>query len=96
MENINTLIGNINKQIIAPIILLLFVLSLAMFFWGIVDYIRGSGNEEVRKTGREHMMWGIIGIFIMVSAWAIIKILLTSIGVPSDQMPSSELLRGLF
>lgn len=88
MGNINTLIENINKQIIAPIILLLFVLSLAMFFWGIADYIRGSGNEEVRKVGRDHMMWGIIGIFIMVSAWAIIGILMSSIGDPGPTLPS--------
>ncbi len=87
MANINTLIGNINEQIIAPIILLLFVLSLGMFFWGIADYIRGSENEEVRKVGREHMIWGIVGIFIMVSAWAIIGILLSSIGVARPALP---------
>ena len=87
MENINNLIGKINEQIIAPIILLLFVLSLAIFFWGVADYIRGSGNEEVRKVGRDHLLWGIIGIFIMVSAWAIIKILLSSIGAPDPVMP---------
>ena len=91
MANINTLIGKINEQIIAPIILLLFVLSLAMFFWGIADYIRGSGNEEVRKVGREHMIWGIVGIFIMVSAWAIIGILLDSVGADMPSMPEGLL-----
>jgi len=85
---INNLIGKINEQIIAPIILLLFVGSLAYFFWGVADYIRGSGNEEIRKVGRDHMMWGIIGIFIMVSAWAIIKILLNSIGADILSKPS--------
>ncbi len=88
MQNITTLIGKINQQIIAPIILLLFVLSLAYFFWGVADYIRGSGNEEVRKVGRNHMMGGIIGIFIMVSAWAIIGIILNSIGADTPGLPS--------
>jgi len=87
MNNIKILIGNINKEIIAPIILLMFVLSLAIFFWGIADYIRGSGNEDVRKVGRDHMLWGIVGIFIMVSAWAIIGILLNSIGVKPVVLP---------
>ena len=88
MDNIDNLIGNINKEIIAPIILLLFVLSLAMFFWGVADYIRGSGSEEVRKVGRDHMLWGLIGIFIMVSAWAIIGILLSTVGVSNPTMPA--------
>ena len=88
MDNIDNLIGNINKEIIAPIILLLFVLSLAMFFWGVADYIRGSGSEEVRKVGRDHMMWGLVGIFIMVSAWAIIGILLSTVGVSNPTMPA--------
>jgi len=88
MDNIDNLIGNINKEIIAPIILLLFVLSLAMFFWGVADYIRGSGSEEVRKVGRDHMMWGLVGIFIMVSAWAIIGILLGTVGVSNPTMPA--------
>ncbi|MCK5285873.1 MAG: hypothetical protein KAJ58_01450 [Candidatus Pacebacteria bacterium] len=89
MENIKVLIGKINEQIIAPIILLLFVLSLAYFFWGIADYIRGSGNEQIRKVGRDHMIWGLVGIFIMVSAWAIIKILLSSVGAPDPVFPSN-------
>ena len=88
MENIKNLVGKINEEIIAPIILLLFVVALAIFFWGIADYIRGSGNEEVRKIGRDHMIWGIVGIFIMVSSWAIIGILLSSIGAPEPVIPT--------
>ncbi|MBU1046903.1 hypothetical protein KKH36_03965 [Patescibacteria group bacterium] len=88
MENIKILIGKINEQILTPIILFLFVSSLVIFFWGIADYIRGSGNEEIRKVGRDHMLWGIVGIFIMVSAWAIIKILLAFIGADVPDFPS--------
>ncbi|MCK5021817.1 MAG: hypothetical protein KAR54_01030 [Candidatus Pacebacteria bacterium] len=88
MTNIETLIGEINTQIIAPIILFLFVLSIAMFFWGVADYIRGADNEIVRKTGRDHMIWGIIGIFIMVSAWAIIGIVLSTVGADLPKKPA--------
>ena len=83
-----TLIENMNEQIIAPIILLLFVLSLAMFFWGLVDFIRDAGNEEARQTGRAHMLWGIIGIFIMAGAWGIIIILLNTFGITPEPLPA--------
>ncbi len=82
------LIDNLNTQIIAPIILLLFVLSLVVFFWGVVDFIRGAENEVARKAGKDHMIWGIVGIFIMVSAWGIILIALNSFGVTPPTFPS--------
>lgn len=85
---VTELIQNINEQIIAPIILLLFVLSLAVFFWGLADFIRGANNEEARQTGRDHMLWGIIGIFIMVGSWGIIIILMQTFGVDVGTLPS--------
>jgi uncharacterized membrane protein YidH (DUF202 family) len=83
-----TLISNFNSQIIAPLILLLFALSLVMFFWGVADFIRGSDNEEARKTGRNHMIWGIIGIFIMVSAWGIILMVTNTFGMTTPTLPT--------
>jgi len=88
-SEITQLIANINTQIIAPIILLLFVLSLALFFWGLADFIRNGDNEEAKKKGREHMIWGIVGIFIMVSAWGIILIVLNTFGIDKPEFPAT-------
>lgn len=93
---IQQLITNINTQIIAPIILLLFVLALVLFFWGLIDFIRGGNSGESEKkekagtkqAGREHMLWGIIGIFIMVSAWGIITIITNTFGIDTPTFPS--------
>ncbi|MFH0846302.1 MAG: hypothetical protein V1851_02825 [Patescibacteria group bacterium] len=82
METIKAVIVKMNQQIIAPIILLLFVLSLVYFFWGVAKYIKNSASDTSRAEGQEHMLWGIVGIFIMASAWAIIKIIANSIGAP--------------
>jgi len=80
------LISNINSQIIAPIILLLFTLALVVFFWGVADFIRGADNEIARDTGRKHMIWGIIGIFIMVSAWGIILVATNTFGIDTTEI----------
>jgi len=85
--NIDVFINNINTEIIAPIIVLLFVLALVLFFWGVFEYIQGAANETTRGIGRSHMMWGIIGIFIMVSAWAIMKIVMNSVGIDIPANP---------
>lgn len=66
-------------QIVNPIILFLVSLAMLIFLWGMAEYIRGADSIDARKTGRHHMLWGIIGLFIMVSAYAILNILVTSI-----------------
>ena len=46
---------------------MLFTIALSFFVWGIVDFIRSSENSEARKKGKQRMLWGIIGLFAMVT-----------------------------
>ncbi|MEA2112775.1 MAG: hypothetical protein U9P50_02265 [Patescibacteria group bacterium] len=85
---VTTLITKINSEIIAPIILLLFSLSLVMFFWGLADFIRGANNEVARKTGKDHMIWGVVGMFIMVSAWGIVLITINTFSIETPDFPA--------
>ena len=50
-----------------PVITLLFTTALAMFLWGIVDFIRNAENSEAREKGKQRMFWGLIALFVMVS-----------------------------
>ena len=68
-------IGRINSVIINPIIVFLFAAALLIFLWGIVEFIGGIESEEKRSTGKRHIFWGIIGMFIMFAVWAIIRII---------------------
>jgi|SRR3989344_6513810 len=56
------------------IVPLLFGLALLIFFWGIVKYI-ASGGEHGKEGGRDLMVWGVIGLFVMASIFGILKIL---------------------
>lgn len=75
MSSIYRLIDSIEVLIINPLIGLLFALGLVVFLWGLVQFIINSDNEDGRTTGKRHMIWGIVGMFIMVGAYAIINIL---------------------
>jgi hypothetical protein len=67
------LVAKIAELIVNPTITLLFGAAILYFVWGLVEYIRGADQSAERSKGAQHMMWGIIGIFIMVSAVAILK-----------------------
>ena len=65
----------IKTELLDPFITFLFVLGTAIFLWGVVEMLANPDNEEARATGRKHMIWGIVGLFIMLSVRAIITVL---------------------
>ncbi|HDQ16759.1 MAG TPA: hypothetical protein ENN31_01390 [Candidatus Vogelbacteria bacterium] len=81
--NLEGLLENINSQIVNPIILLLMGAGLIVFLYGLVEMIQGADNEEARKKGQQHMVWGIIGLFIMVAVFGIINVIISTISAIS-------------
>lgn len=70
------LIDKITTQILNPVIVLLFTLATIFFVWGIILYVIGSQGDETKlKRGRQVIGWGLIGMFIMASAWSIVGVL---------------------
>jgi len=89
---IKSLVFKINEFILNPLIKLGFVIALAYFIWGVVQYIRDreSGHiwdssmfdkdGETKKKGADHIVWGLVGLFIMVSTFGILKVITGLIG----------------
>ncbi len=78
-------LNNVNKFVLNPIISLLFALALLVFFWGLFVFIAKADSPEERENGKRKLLWGVIGMFIMVSVYAIIRIILGTFGVlPPD------------
>lgn len=59
-------------QIIYPIVYFIFALGVLIFAYGVIEMII-KGSAEARETGRKHILFGVIGMFIMLSAWGIIN-----------------------
>ena len=47
-------------------------LALIVFFWGLVKFIAKSGDTKSHTDGKNLMIWGVVGIFLMVSFLGII------------------------
>ena len=78
---LDCIINKVILQIINPLIPVLIGIGLIVFFWGIIQFVLNADSEEKRTTGKQHMIWGIIGMFIMVSVWGIIYLLQDFFGV---------------
>ncbi len=75
MSSVDTLLGKIAAQIINPIIGLMVAIAVLVFLYGVMEFIAGAGNEEKRTQGKQHIIYGIIGLFIMVSVFGIMHVL---------------------
>jgi peptidoglycan/LPS O-acetylase OafA/YrhL len=78
--SLGTLVNSIEKVVINPLIIFLFALALVYFLYGVLKLLLNPENEEVRKTSKTHMLWGLIGIFIMVAVFGIIRLILNTVG----------------
>lgn len=84
-------IDAVNRAIINPLIGLLMVAALFLFIWGGLQFIRNADSSAERETGKAHMMWGLIGLMIMISTFAILNVGLRTFGVSSGSDYPSEI-----
>jgi hypothetical protein len=80
--SITALLNKINALIINPIIALAFAVALLVFFWGIFQFVKSETADKSRAEGQKKILYGILGMFIMVSAYGIIRVILNTLGLP--------------
>ena len=81
-EAARTLLGRIEAAILFPLITLLMGIALLVFLWGAYEFVYNADSEMGREAGRRHMLYGIIGLLVMLSAYAILRIATATFGVP--------------
>lgn len=76
-SNVNQLIDFITGalKIAAPLVL---GAAVVFFLWGVFQFVMAAGEEEAREVGRNHMIYGIIGVAVMVSLWGLVNFFTTS------------------
>ena len=67
---IGTMVDIVNTAI--PVAIAIAVLT---FFWGLAGFILQADNEQKRYDGKQLMIWGIIGLFVIISIWGIVAVI---------------------
>ena len=68
--------------IVSALIPLIFALAFLFFLWGILRFMAAT-DQKKREESKKFIWWGIIGLFVMVSIWGIIKIIGNTLGTGS-------------
>ncbi len=75
------IVKNLFTLVIDPVVRLIFAAAAFYFVWGVFKYIRSADEPSERAAGGKHILFGAIGLFIMVSVWGIIAVLRKTWGV---------------
>lgn len=74
-------LAKIESAVLFPLMALMMAVALLVFMWGLYEYVLGADDDSARAKGREHMVYGIIGLFILISAYSILKIAAGTFGL---------------
>ena len=73
----NYIIELVNKSIIP----LIFALAFIAFIWGVFRYFFFP-TEANKTAGRDLIVWGLLGMFVMASVWGLISLIQTTLFFP--------------
>ncbi|MBI3572308.1 hypothetical protein HY091_02130 [Candidatus Kaiserbacteria bacterium] len=74
----NGIVGALNTVVVP----LIFALAFVVFLWGVLKYFFLHGGDEAKRSeGRQFVVWGVLGMVVLVSVWGIVNILLSTLGI---------------
>jgi FtsH-binding integral membrane protein len=75
------ILGPVFTYIVQPLIFLITAFALLVFVWGVAALILNREDSEKVNDAKRHILWGVIGIFIMISAFGIVRFVGSSLGM---------------
>lgn len=89
-DRLDTLLYRINEVVINPLIEFSFIIALGVFLFGVMEFIRSAEKTEDRQKGKDHMLWGIIGLLIMLTVFGVISLLMSTFGIQGVKIDNKE------
>jgi len=81
-QGITELITTVNG-IIGALIPFIIGLAVLLFIWGVLMYVVAKDDAK-QSEARGVMLWGIIAIFVMVSVWGLVNLLVETVDLEND------------
>ena len=75
------IISKFGTYITDPLLLVIFAAGFFLFMWGLFQFMVETNRGGDRETGKQHMIYGTIGMFIMVSVYGIISLIDSTFGL---------------
>jgi hypothetical protein len=67
-------------NLIRLLIPLVIALTLLSFMWGLAKFIGKAGDSKSHEEGKNLMKWGLVGLFVMLSLFGILRFAYDDVG----------------
>ena len=80
-----TLLGLLCRigQLLNAVVPVLIALGVVYFVWGVIQYVIAS-DEEAKKSGRNRIIYGIIGLAVIIGLWGLVTLLANTFGLNNN------------
>ncbi|MDQ5912328.1 MAG: hypothetical protein QG568_543 [Patescibacteria group bacterium] len=79
------------NDLINRLIPFIIALTVLIFLWGIFRFVMAGGDGEQRKEAQGYIIWGVVALFVMVSIWGLVNILVRSVNLDNTAPPAPGL-----
>lgn len=83
-----TIVDNV-RNLLNAIIPILLIIGTIVFLWGVIMFLTAGADEEKRASARSLMIYGLVGLFVMVAVWGIVNVLVGFTGTGGTGIPTS-------
>jgi membrane associated rhomboid family serine protease len=73
--------------IMGNVMSLLYAAAIAGFFFGVMTFVLNGNDEKKRTEGKKWMAWTIFALFIMLTVWGLVGVLVGTFGLGLNVIP---------
>lgn len=92
MDNVSGILTWLGCLLVKQVLPLLMALGVVGFIFGIIKFFLNPNNEKEKEGGKKFMTNGLIALFVMVSFWGILKIVINTFSLNNEtiSLPSLD------
>ena len=86
LDDVGSFVINFINNVLVPV---LFAVAFIVFLCGAFQaFILGASDGSAKEKGKNLMLWGLIGFFVMISIWGLVNILVGTITFGNPNAPT--------
>lgn len=78
--DLNTILSTISG-LVTTLTQIAMAVAFLVFLYGVIKFITAGGDEEKRKGAKNLIIYGLIGLFVMVAVWGLVAVLASTFGI---------------
>lgn len=68
------------KNLLNTLLPLIIAAAVVYFVYGVAMYVM-SGDDDAKAAAKSKIIYGIVGLFVMISVWGLVNILVNTFGL---------------